>query len=165
MPCHSRFDTPLGEMIAVVNDAGALVRLDFADVDQLLEEEAEFGVRDDDRLAEVRKQLEEYFSGQRREFELEVDPEGTEFQREVWSELRNIPYGTTITYGEQARRIDRTSASRAVGAANGQNPIAIVIPCHRVIGADGSLTGYAGGIERKRKLLELEGVLSSTLAL
>ena len=101
-------------------------------------------------------QLEAYFAGALRRFDLPLAPEGTPFQREVWSALTAIPYGETVSYGELARRLGRPAASRAVGAANGQNPIPIVIPCHRVIGADGSLTGFGGGLAIKRRLLDLE---------
>jgi methylated-DNA-[protein]-cysteine S-methyltransferase len=104
----------------------------------------------------AREQLGEYFAGERTEFDLPLAPVGTPFQEEVWSALREIPYGQTASYGELAERIGRASASRAVGMANGRNPISIVVPCHRVIGASGALTGYAGGVERKRFLLELE---------
>ncbi len=110
-------------------------------------------------FADVCAQLDEYFAGQRHEFELELEPSGTTFQRRVWSALESIPYGTTETYGELARRLGVPRASRAVGRANGRNPISIVVPCHRVIGTGGNLTGYGGGIERKRTLLELEGSL------
>ena len=108
-------------------------------------------------LARAVRQLEQYFAGKRREFDLPVAPQGTPFQREVWDELQRIPYGETISYGELARRIGRPRASRAVGAANGQNPISIVVPCHRVIGGDGSLTGFGGGLPNKKRLLTLEG--------
>jgi methylated-DNA-[protein]-cysteine S-methyltransferase len=104
-------------------------------------------------------QLDEYFEGKRTEFsldEFDVEPPGTVFQRRVWKELQNIPFGETISYGELARRIGQPSASRAVGLANGRNPISIIIPCHRVIGSNGTLTGYGGGLERKQILLELE---------
>jgi methylated-DNA-[protein]-cysteine S-methyltransferase len=101
-------------------------------------------------------QLEAYFAGELRRFDLPLSPEGTPFQREVWSALTTIPYGETGSYGGLARRLGRPAASRAVGAANGQNPIPIVIPCHRVIGADGSLTGFGGGLAIKRRLLDLE---------
>jgi methylated-DNA-[protein]-cysteine S-methyltransferase len=101
-------------------------------------------------------QLEEYFAGTRRRFDLALAPEGSPFQCEVWAMLRRIPYGDTITYGELARRLGRSNAARAVGAANGRNPIPIVIPCHRVVGADGSLTGFGGGLDIKRRLLDLE---------
>lgn len=110
-------------------------------------------------------QLEQYFAGERTEFDLELDPAGTPFERRVWDELRAIPYGETTSYAEIARRIGRPGASRAVGRANGRNPIAVIVPCHRVIGSDGSLTGYAGGIEMKRALLDLERRHASVLAL
>jgi methylated-DNA-[protein]-cysteine S-methyltransferase len=102
-------------------------------------------------------QLEEYFAGKRRRFDLPLAPRGTEFQRRVWRALTEIPYGKTLSYGELARRIAKPSASRAVGLANGANPLPIIVPCHRVIGADGSLTGFGGGLPIKRKLLALEG--------
>ena len=104
----------------------------------------------------ARRQLQEYFEGTRRSFDLRLAPEGTAFQRRVWEELRRIPYGETISYRELAGRIGQPTAMRAVGLANGRNPIAVVVPCHRVIGADGSLTGYGGGLDRKRYLLGLE---------
>jgi len=102
-------------------------------------------------------QLTAYFEGARIEFDLPLSLDGTDFQRRVWAALREIPYGETISYGELARRIGNPNASRAVGLANGRNPVAIIVPCHRVIGANGSLTGYAGGIDRKIWLLEHEG--------
>jgi methylated-DNA-[protein]-cysteine S-methyltransferase len=105
-------------------------------------------------------QLVAYFAGELRRFDLPLAPEGTPFQREVWSSLTAIPYGETVSYGELARRLGRPAASRAVGAANGQNPIPIVIPCHRVIGANGSLTGFGGGLAIKRRLLDLEAGVS-----
>ena len=103
-------------------------------------------------------QLREYFAGARRTFDLPLAPHGTAFQQRVWAALRAIPYGETCTYGELAAAIGSPNASRAVGMANHRNPISIVIPCHRVIGANGTLTGYAGGLEIKRKLLALEGI-------
>jgi O-6-methylguanine DNA methyltransferase len=115
--------------------------------------------RDDALFAEARAQLADYFAGHRQTFALPVDREalgGTDFQRRVWSELERIPFGVTISYGELARRLGQPGAVRAVGLANGRNPISIIVPCHRVIGADGSLTGYGGGLERKRWLLEFE---------
>ena len=115
--------------------------------------------RDDARLAEARRQLTEYFAGTRTAFDLVFDEAGvggTPFQRQVWEALLEIPYGETISYGELARRIGQPLAVRAVGAANGRNPLSIVVPCHRVIGADGTLTGYGGGMDRKRLLLALE---------
>jgi methylated-DNA-[protein]-cysteine S-methyltransferase len=101
-------------------------------------------------------QLEQYLAGERTEFDLDVELGGTPFERRVWDEVRAIPYGETATYAEIAERIGRPGACRAVGRANGRNPVAVVVPCHRVIGSDGSLTGYAGGIETKRALLDLE---------
>jgi len=108
-------------------------------------------------LPEVRRQLVEYFAGERRDFVLPLAPRGTDFERGVWRALAAIPYGETRSYAEVAVAIGRPAACRAVGRANGRNPIAVVIPCHRVIGSDGSLTGYGGGLELKRLLLDLEG--------
>ena len=113
-------------------------------------------VRDDAPLREARRQLDEYFAGARREFSLALEADGTEFQQSVWRALQKIPFGTTASYGDIAKRIGNPKAVRAVGLANGRNPISIVVPCHRVIGANGSLTGYGGGLERKRFLLALE---------
>jgi methylated-DNA-[protein]-cysteine S-methyltransferase len=107
-------------------------------------------------LERAREQLVQYFAGERRCFDLPVEPQGTAFQREVWSALRAIPFGATRSYAELAAALGRPSASRAVGGANGRNPVAIIVPCHRVIGADGSLTGYAGGLARKEWLLRHE---------
>ncbi len=107
-------------------------------------------------LDAAKRQLAEYFDGTRRDFDLPLAPDGTLFQLRVWDELRRISYGETISYGELARRVGKPTASRAVGAANGRNPLAIVVPCHRVIGADGTLTGYGGGLPVKRALLALE---------
>jgi methylated-DNA-[protein]-cysteine S-methyltransferase len=107
-------------------------------------------------FVEVIRQLQEYFAGTLREFEIPLFMDGTDFQKKVWKDLQKIPYGETITYGELAKRIGDPKAVRAVGAANGQNPLPIIVPCHRVIGSDGNLTGFGGGLENKRKLLELE---------
>ena len=111
---------------------------------------------DDPVLAGAAAQLEEYFAGARTEFDLPLEPEGTDFQRRVWAELVRIPYGETMTYGELARRLGNPTGSRAVGLANGRNPLGIVVPCHRVVGSGGDLTGYGGGLPRKRLLLDLE---------
>jgi len=149
-----RIATPLGRFFAVVDERGALVALDFDDQGPAARMAGL--VLDEGRLQHVAGALERYFAGRLTEFELAVAPAGTPFQQRVWSELQRIPYGTTISYSELARRLGDPRAVRAVGRANGMNPVAIVIPCHRVIGADGTLTGYAGGLERKRALLELE---------
>ncbi len=113
--------------------------------------------RDDVWFADVRAQLDEYFAGTRTVFEVPMRLEGTDFQRAVWAQLRAIPYGSTISYGELARRVGNPKASRAVGLANGRNPIAVIVPCHRVVAGDGSLGGYGGGLGRKTALLDLEG--------
>ena len=113
-------------------------------------------IRDDAWFKDVAAQLDAYFAGELTSFDLELNLLGTPFQRSVWSRLREIPYGETISYGELARRVGNPKASRAVGLANGRNPIALIVPCHRVIGADGSLTGYGGGLERKTWLLDHE---------
>jgi methylated-DNA-[protein]-cysteine S-methyltransferase len=107
-------------------------------------------------LVEAARQLAEYFAGTRRHFELALDPQGTPFQLAAWRALGEIPYGETISYGEQARRLGRLGSARAVGAANGRNPLPIVVPCHRVVGASGKLVGFGGGLEAKRYLLNLE---------
>lgn len=107
-------------------------------------------------LSQAKSQLEEYLSGKRKAFELPFDVEGTPFQKQVWKELSKIPYGKTVSYRELAQRIKREKAVRAVGTANGKNPLCIIVPCHRVIAADGSLGGYSGGLKLKQKLLELE---------
>lgn len=113
-------------------------------------------VRDDARFADAAEQLAAYFDGRLRRFDLELAPNGTPFQLRVWEQLRAIPYGETRSYGQLAAALGSPGASRAVGLANGRNPLSIIVPCHRVIGANGSLTGFAGGMERKRLLLDLE---------
>ena len=125
------------------------------------------GERNDDHalLREVATQLQEYFTGKRREFRLALDMHGTEFQKRVWRRLETIPYGETRSYAQIAAVIGEPKAVRAVGAANGANPIPIVVPCHRVIGSSGKLTGYGGGLELKKKLLELEGAMAPALGL
>lgn len=115
--------------------------------------------RDDDAFVKVRDQLERYFSGSGDGFDVALRPAGTPFQHEVWNELQALDYGDTTTYGAIARRINRPSAARAVGAAVGRNPISIIVPCHRVMGSSGGITGYAGGVARKHYLLELESQL------
>ena len=124
---------------------------------------SETWIRDDNAkpFAEARRQMEAYFAGELTEFDLPLNMIGTEFQKTVWRELLNIPFGVTISYGELAERVGNSSASRAVGAANGRNPISIIVPCHRVIGSNGKLTGYGGGIERKEWLLAHESKFMS----
>jgi methylated-DNA-[protein]-cysteine S-methyltransferase len=153
------FDSPIGELLAV-GDGRALHGLYMQEGRTAIEARPGWEPADEP-FAAVRAQLADYFSGRRTAFELPLEIAGSPFQRRVWGALQEIPYGETISYGELARRIGVPSASRAVGVANGHNPVAVVVPCHRVIGADGSLTGYGGGLERKRFLLELEaGVLT-----
>ncbi len=117
------------------------------------------GDADNPHLDAAEAQLGEYFAGKRTEFEVALDLAGTEFQKSVWAELERIPFGVTRSYGEIAERIGNPKSVRAVGLANGSNPVSVIVPCHRVIGADGSLTGFGGGLELKRRLLVLEGVL------
>jgi methylated-DNA-[protein]-cysteine S-methyltransferase len=152
---YTRVESPIGELL-LVGDRHALHGVHM--------QEGRTAVRVDpgwrpaeEPFSDVRTQLSQYFAGERLDFDVPLAIAGTPFQRRVWRALREIPYGETTSYGEIARRLGRPSASRAVGLANGRNPIAVIIPCHRVIGSDGSLTGYGGGLERKRLLLELEG--------
>ena len=143
--------SPVGELLLVAVD-GALVKLHFSPFEPPAGEPSP----DEPVLVEAARQLAEHFAGERTEFDLPLAPPGTEFQRRVWDELRRIPYGTTVTYGQIAERLGDPLCVRAVGVANGRNPIAVVVPCHRVIGADGKLRGFAGGVERKQQLLALE---------
>lgn len=150
-------DTPFGSL-RVAGTARGLTIVGFTEGDPTPRQDQ--GRQGDGGLPEeAKRQLLEYFEGQRRCFTLPVAPQGTPFQQRVWGELQKIPCGTTTTYREIARQIGQPNAVRAVGSANGRNPVAIVIPCHRVIGSDGSLTGYAGGIAIKRRLLQHEGAL------
>jgi methylated-DNA-[protein]-cysteine S-methyltransferase len=153
-------DSPVGELRLVAHD-GAIVAIEFSPFRGLADGRPIGDRRDDDPLLRrAMEQLTAYFAGERRDFDLPLAPHGSAFQRKVWEQLRGIGYGETASYGEIARRLGMTNAaSRAVGLANGRNPIPIVIPCHRVIGANGTLTGYAGGLERKQTLLDLEGDL------
>lgn len=148
--------SPLGTLLLTATEAG-LAGLEFETGPHLPGEAAE-SARAGQVLGQAQAELEEYFAGGRTRFALPLDLHGTPFQVQVWNALVEIPYGTTVSYGVLARRIGRPAAVRAVGAANGRNPVAIVVPCHRVIGANGDLTGFGGGIERKRWLLQHEGV-------
>jgi methylated-DNA-[protein]-cysteine S-methyltransferase len=150
-------DSPIGPLL-LTSDGAALTGLHMSDSSHPPRRDADW--IESPRHApfgEARRQLGEYFAGARREFDLPLAAQGTPFQRKVWQALRQIRYGETQSYGEVAARIRNPAASRAVGLANGRNPIAVVVPCHRVIGANGSLTGFGGGLARKRWLLEHEG--------
>ncbi len=156
---YAMIESPLGPLLATA-DGRHLTGLHFSD-EKHAPRLAPDWVLDPDLavLRAARTQLGEYFAGARRSFELPLQPRGTPFQLRVWAVLREIPYGATTSYGAMAARLGAPGAARAVGAANGRNPISIVVPCHRAIGADGTLTGYAGGLHRKSALLALEGVL------
>jgi len=147
--------TPVGVVLVVVSDIG-VARIDFVDHNREVKPASSNASEAHPILAEALLQLTEYFEGTRTTFSLPLDIDGTEFQQLAWSALARIPYGHTMTYGEQAASIGRPRAVRAIGTANSKNPIAILLPCHRVIGADGSLTGYAGGLDKKIWLLDHE---------
>jgi methylated-DNA-[protein]-cysteine S-methyltransferase len=147
-------DSPIGSLLLVGNDQ-ALHGLYMQD-GRKPKRIAPSWERSMSGFSDVKAQLHEYFAGERLAFDLVLVMDGTPFERRVWSALTEIPYGETCSYGELARRLDQPTAARAVGLANGRNPISVIVPCHRVIGADGTLTGYGGGLERKRILLELE---------
>ncbi|MFC3627041.1 methylated-DNA--[protein]-cysteine S-methyltransferase [Vogesella amnigena] len=154
--CYGLIDTRFGCVAAWLNQQGALLRLEF-NIERELERAHLKGTpRDDAALGEVARQLQQYQDGSRREFTLPLAPGGSAFQQRVWAELCRIPYGSTISYGELARRLGDEGAARAVGRANATNPIALIVPCHRVIGSDGKLTGYAGGLPLKAALLQFE---------
>lgn len=146
--------TPIGRLLLVADEHG-LCRIDFPDADQDARIEPDWR-RERRHLDAAIEQLDAYFAGRRRHFDLALAAQGTAFRKSVWNELCRIPYGETISYGEQARRIGNPRASRAVGAANGANPLPIVVPCHRVIGASGQLTGFGGGLPIKQWLLDHE---------
>lgn len=153
---HAYYESPLGQILVTASES-ALTGLHF--VGEKYYPGISAAWRRDVNVAVIRSamlQLDEYFAGKRKTFDIALAPEGTEFQRQVWKTLIGVRFGETATYGELAREVGNAKAVRAVGAANGRNPISIVIPCHRVIGADGSLTGYAGGLVRKVALLRLE---------
>ncbi|MDB6095023.1 MAG: methylated-DNA--protein-cysteine methyltransferase [Verrucomicrobia bacterium] len=157
---YDTFSTPAGDFSAAVDDSGALVATAFGGVSALRQRfEGSDLSRDAKRLVEVRREVAEYFSARRDRFTLKMAPQGTPFQQEVWQALCQIPFGSTRSYGELAGKLGRSGAARAVGRANATNPICLIIPCHRVIGADGSLTGFAFGEEIKSQLLKHEGVL------
>ncbi len=163
MTRYTRFETPLGTVLAVARE-GLLTRVDFVDakyvpaIDPAWREDAT-----SPPLERCRRQLGEYFAGKRKSFDLALAPSGTDFQKRIWRAISGVPHGETITYSELARRAGAAGSARAAGAATGRNPIAVIVPCHRIVGSDGSLTGYAGGLDRKTRLLELEGALEGTL--
>ncbi|MGW0608975.1 methylated-DNA--[protein]-cysteine S-methyltransferase [Streptomyces sp. NPDC002788] len=154
MKQHTVTDSPYGPLTLVADD-GVLCGLYMTDQRHRPPEET-FGPHDDTPFAETKEQLKAYFAGELTEFTVELRLTGTPFQRMVWDRLRRIPYGETRTYGRLADALGAPNASRAVGLANGRNPVGIIIPCHRVIGANGGLTGYGGGLERKQRLLDFE---------
>ena len=146
----SVYDAPIGKMI-IISDGEVIIEIDHVNHDEPI-------TSNPDKLCQLAtKQLDEYFAGTRAKFDLPLKAiKGTDFQRAAWQALTTIPYGETISYGEQAKRMNNPKAVRAVGGANGKNPFSIVVPCHRVIGANGTLTGYTGGMSRKEWLLEFE---------
>ena len=153
---YTSLESPVGPLL-LTSDGTALTGLSMAEQRHGPQIGADWVAHEDAfPFGEARQQLAAYFGGSLQEFDLPLAPQGTEFQRRVWEALRAIPYGHTISYGELARRIGNTRASRAVGLANGRNPISIILPCHRVVGGDGRLIGYGGGLSRKETLLSLE---------
>ena len=150
------YDTPVGKLI-IGEENGSITRVTWTQLPKnYLQEETEL-------ILKCKNQLDEYFRGERKSFDLPLVPKGTDFQKKVWSALQDIPCGETRTYGEIAKTVGNPKAARAVGMANNRNPIVIIVPCHRVVGADGKLVGYAGGMEQKEKLLQLEKTGESIL--
>ena len=160
---YTHIDSPVGPLL-LASDTDGLRLIEFHAPRHAMRRDAHWREGDDATLRITRLQLAEYFAGNRRDFDLPLAPRGTEFQRSVWQALATIPYGETISYAQLAMRVGKPSAMRAVGAANGRNPLPIVLPCHRVIGADGGLTGFGGGLPTKAFLLNLEGALPAANA-
>lgn len=159
MTIHTGFvDSPVGRLFVAASDAG-LHAIEFPDNRHPVRRGQDWREGEHVLLHAARKQLREYFDGKRRAFDLPLAPRGTDFQCSVWKALARIPYGETVSYAQLAQRVGKPTATRAVGAANGRNPLPIVLPCHRVIGADGGLTGFGGGLPTKQFLLKLEGAL------
>jgi methylated-DNA-[protein]-cysteine S-methyltransferase len=152
-------DSPIGPLL-LVGDGEVLHRLDIRGGRYPLAVHPSWR-HSDDSFREVRDQLTDYFAGRRHTFDIPLELRGSEFERRVWQALRQIPYGETRSYGQLARSLSDPGAARAVGLANARNPVAVIVPCHRVIGSDGTLTGYGGGLERKRFLLDLEGGITA----
>lgn len=159
---YTFIDSPLGDLLAVRDEHG-LTGL-YLPTGKHPKAVDPAWIRDDTAFDDVRAQLAEYFAGERREFTLALNPSGTPFQQRVWAALREIPYGETTSYGKTAATVATPDAARAVGTANGQNPISIIVPCHRVVGANGSLTGYGGGLDAKRWLLAHEAAHAGLFA-
>lgn len=147
---YNVIDSPIGKLTTFVDEAGNVVSVHFGEVDPRGAQHSA------EKTQMVDEQLREYFNGERKDFELKLSPKGTEFQHQVWKLLNEIPFGETRSYGQLANQLGNQGASRAVGRANATNPIAIIVPCHRVIGTNGTLTGYAGGLSMKEKLLAFE---------
>lgn len=161
---YDTFSTPAGDFSVALDANGAVLATAFGGLPELRERfAADEVVRDPGRTADVRRELEEYFASTRQRFTVKISPSGTPFQLSVWTALRKIPFGQTRTYGELAAELGNPGAARAVGRANGSNPICVIVPCHRVIGSDGGLTGFAFGEDIKRWLLAHEGVSSPAL--
>ncbi len=157
---YDTFPTPVGNFSVAVNASGAVIATAFGGLTELRERfQAGELVRDAARATAVRREVTEYFAGDRKAFAVPVAPEGTAFQQKIWAKLQHIPFGETRSYGQLAAESGNPAASRAVGRANATNPICLIVPCHRVIGTDGSLTGFAFGEDIKRRLLEHEGAL------
>jgi methylated-DNA-[protein]-cysteine S-methyltransferase len=153
MTRYRTIDSPIG-LLTLAGEGHVLTHLRM--VDQTYEPSREDWLLDDRAFPDAVEQLSAYFAGELKDFDLRLEFRGTDFQRRVWAALRTIPYGETRSYGEIAEQVGSPTASRAVGLANGHNPIAVIVPCHRVIGANGSLTGFGGGLDRKRALLDME---------
>ena len=158
MVFYRHIDSPVGPLLLAADGAG-LRLVEFHSPRHPMSRLQDWSEGSNEVLDLARHQLDEYFDGKRRDFELPLAPRGTAFQEQVWHTLATIPYGETISYAQLAQRVGKPTAMRAVGAANGRNPLPIVLPCHRVIGADGSLTGFGGGLPTKQFLLQLEGAL------
>ena len=159
MRLYTCMQSPLGDLL-LTSDGSSLTGLFMLDRVDMAERDG--WIQDDNAtpFEETKRQLAAYFSGELTEFGLPMELTGTDFQKRVWESLKSIPYGTTISYGEQAKRIGNPNASRAVGLANGKNPISIIVPCHRVIGSNGKLVGYGGGLSRKENLLNFEAMVN-----
>ena len=152
---YAYLETPIGTLL-IAGDVEAIHEIYFPKNGKARAPQPDWTESARGPVSNAIRQLKEYFAGKRTDFDLPLAPNGTEFQRTVWQRLQEIPYGETISYGELAKRVGNPKASRAVGAANGANPISIVVPCHRVIGSSGKLVGYGGGLPLKRRLLEME---------